>query len=95
MLCLALLGAGLYFFKVACVPGPKSFLSSSSTVLKKSDPLYREKRWFKETAKQKWHIKSADQRYKLDANYIPRRGAQKTAVILPGYMDTKEDMGKY
>lgn len=89
------IGAGCYFFKMACVPGPKSFLSSSSNKLKKSDPLYKEKLWFKKINKQKWYINSADNRYQLDANYIPKSGSNKTVIVLPGYMDTKEDMGEY
>lgn len=88
-------GAGLYFFKVACVPGPKSFLGSSSKRIKKSDPLYKEKTWFKKIPKSKWHIQSADNKYKLEANYIPSSGSKKSVIILPGYMDTKEDMGSY
>ena len=88
-------GAGYYFFRVACVPGKKSFLSSSSKVLKKTDPLYHEKKWFKAAAKQKWHIESADEKFKLEANFIPYKNSHKTAVVLPGYMDTKEDMGEY
>ena len=95
LVCLLFTGAGYYFFKVACVPGKKSFLSSSSKVIKKSDPLYREKIWFKKTAKQKWYIESADEKFKLDANFIPYKSSNKTAIILPGYMDTKEDMGEY
>ena len=95
LVCLLFTGAGYYFFTVACVPGEKSFLSSSSKVIKKSDPLYREKIWFKKTAKEKWYMTSADGKYKLDANYIPHKNSSKTAIVLPGYMDTKEDMGEY
>ena len=95
LVCVLFTGAGYYFFKVACVPGKKSFLSSSSDVIKKSDPLYREKIWFKKTAKQKWYIESADEKFKLDANFIPYKTSNKTAIVLPGYMDTKEDMGEY
>nr|WP_280926590.1 alpha/beta hydrolase [Lactobacillus sp. ESL0701] len=95
MICLLFTGAGFYFFKVACVPGHKSFLSSSSKVLKKSDPLYKQKKWFKQVNKEKWHMQSADDKYRLDANYIPSKHSHKTAIILPGYMNVKEDMGKY
>ncbi|WEV40395.1 alpha/beta hydrolase [Lactobacillus sp. ESL0681] len=87
--------AGFYFFKVACVPGEKSFLSSDSKVIKKTDSLYREKTWYQKVAKKRWTIKSADQQYQLVANYIPKANANKTAIILPGYMDTKDDMGEY
>lgn len=95
LVCVIFTGAGYYFFKMACVPGPKSFLSSSSDTLKKSDPLYKEKKWFKKTGKQKWYMQSADKKYKLVANYIPAASSNKTVIILPGYMDTKEDMGEY
>ncbi|WEV71335.1 alpha/beta hydrolase [Lactobacillus sp. ESL0785] len=95
LICLLFIGAGCYFFKVACVPGHKSFLSSSSKVIKKSDPLYKQKIWFKKAKKDKWYMKSADNKYRLDANYIPSKDSHKTAVILPGYMNVKEDMGKY
>ncbi|MDF7638532.1 alpha/beta hydrolase [Lactobacillus sp. ESL0791] len=88
-------GAGLYFFKVACVPGHKSFLSGHSAYVKKSDPLYSQKIWFKKHKKQKWSIKSADGKYRLVANYIPDKNSRKSVIILPGYMDTKEDMGEY
>lgn len=95
LLCILFAGAGAYFFKLACVPGPKSFLSSSSKKLTKSDPLYHEKTWFKKVKKQKWYVKSSDNQYKLVANYLPYRNSKKTVVVLPGYMDTKEDMGEY
>ena len=93
LVCLSFVGAGYYFFTVACVPGEKSFLSSSSNVIKKSDPLYHEKVWFKKTPKEKWYMLSADGKYKLDANYIPCKNSSKTVIVLPGYTDTKEDAG--
>lgn len=95
LICIGFVSAGFYFFKVACVPGPKSFLNSSSSKLTKSDPLYHEKKWFKDSTKQKWHIKSADGQYRLTANYLPCHNSNKTVIVLPGYMDTKEDMGEY
>ena len=33
-----LIGAGMYFFNVACVPSKKNFISANSDVVKKSDP---------------------------------------------------------
>nr|WP_280927701.1 alpha/beta hydrolase [Lactobacillus sp. ESL0679] len=95
LICLIFTGAGFYFFKVACVPGHKSFLSSSSKVIKKSAPLYKQKTWFKQVKKEKWYMQSADDKYRLDANYIPSKNSRKTAIVLPGYMDVKENMGKY
>ena len=42
-ICLSMVAAGFYFFKVACVPEKKGFISVNSNVVKKSDPLYKQK----------------------------------------------------
>ena len=89
------IGAGTYFFNVACVPSHKSFISANSDVVKKSDPLYRQKKWYYETKKQKWYMLSADEKYKLDANYIPNKHSEKTVVLLHGYMNNKNTMAPY
>lgn len=39
-------GCWLLFFKVACVPEKKGFISANSNVVKKSDPLYKQKSWY-------------------------------------------------
>lgn len=98
--CLAIIalisvGAGFYFFNVACVPGQKNFISKNTNSVKKSDPLYKEKKWYFDTKKQKWYIDSAIGNYRLDANYIPDGHSKKTAIILHGYMNNKDTVGSY
>ena len=92
--CGIFIAAGLYFYQVAVVPGHKSFISND-TKLVKSDPLYREKKWYQDVHKQKWVIKSADDNLKLDANYIPAANSKKTVIILHGFMNNKDTMGAY
>lgn len=88
--------AGLYFFKVGMVPGHKSFIKSNSQVLKKSDPLYHQKKWFQTTPKQKWTMTSASGHYRLDADYIPAaKPTKKSVLICHGFMNNKESMGAY
>lgn len=87
-------GAGMYFYHVALVPGHKNFINNNTKVAK-SDPLYQETKWYQDTKKQKWYIKSADDNLKLDANYIPKKGSNKTVIILHGYMNNKDTMGPY
>ena len=63
--------------------------------LVKSDPLYREKKWYQDVHKQKWVVKSADDNLKLDANYISAANSKKTVIILHGFMNNKDTMGAY
>lgn len=86
--------AGLYFYQVAVVPGHKSFINND-TKLVKTDPLYKEKKWYQNAHKQKWVMKSADDNLKLDANYIPVANSKKTVIILHGFMNNKDTMGSY
>lgn len=95
IICVGLIGAGCYFFNVACVPGHKSFISANSTQVRKSDPLYQQKEWYLKAKKQKWYEKSATGNYRLDANYIPCKNSKKTVIILHGYMNNKNSMGAY
>ena len=88
--CGIFIAAGLYFYQVAIVPGHKSFISND-TKLVKSDPLYREKKWYQDVHKQKWVIKSADD----NSNYIPAANSKKTVIILHGFMNNKDTMGAY
>lgn len=89
------IGAGFYFYNVAVVPGHKTFLSQKKK-LKKSDPLYKETSWYLKTKKQKWQMKSSDDNLNLVANYIPAsKKTPKTAIILHGYMNSKDDMAAY
>lgn len=94
MICAIFIGAGFYFFNVACVPSKKSFISNS-TVIKKSDPLYKEKKWYFDHHKKHWYMTSATDNYKLDANYIPNGKSKKTAILLHGYMNNKNTMAAY
>lgn len=89
------LGAGYYFYQVAFVPGHKSFLKKHKA-LSKSDPLYKEKLWYLNSKKQQYSIKSADNKFRLVANYLPASSKSfKTVVILHGYMGNKDKMGQY
>ena len=92
---IAFAGAGYYFYTVAIVPGQKSFLSKKKP-LEKTDPLYRQTKWYNDTKKEKWDMTSADDNLKLDANYIPAaHKTNKTVIILHGYMNNKDTMGPY
>lgn len=90
------LAAGAYFFNVAMVPSHKSFVSDPNQALKKSDPLYHQKRWFKIAKKLTWHITSASGNYRLVADYIPAaQPSKKSVLIAHGFMQNKESMGAY
>lgn len=96
LLLVAVGAAGAYFFNVAMVPSHKSFVSQPTTVLKKSDPLYREKKWFKTVKKEHWTITSASGNYRLVADYIPAaKKTTKSVLICHGFMQNKESMGAY
>ena len=92
--CGIFLAAGLYFYQVAVVPGHKSFINND-TKLVKTDPLYKEKKWYQNVHKQKWIMKSADDNLTLDANYIPVNNSKKTVIVLHGFMNNKDTMGAY
>ncbi len=84
--CGIFLDAGLYFYQVAVVPGHKSFINND-TKLVKTDPLYKEKKWYQNVHKQKWIMKSADDNLRLDASYIPANNSKKTVIVLHGFMN--------
>ncbi|ANK60823.1 alpha/beta hydrolase [Loigolactobacillus backii] len=95
LIVIGLFGAGLYFYNVAIVPGQKSFISENTT-LKRSDPLYSEKKWFQDVPKKIWFETSATGNLRLDADYIKAaKPTTKTAIIAHGYMGSKEQMGQY
>lgn len=95
ILVLAFLGAACYFFKVAMVPGHKSFLNNN-TRISRQDPLYQQKEWFVHAHKQHWYMTSAGGHYRLEADYLPaRRSTNKDVIILHGFMGSKERMGEY
>lgn len=91
----AVLAAGAYFFNVAMVPSHKSFINNS-TKISRSDPLYRQKMWFKDADKQRWTMESAGGHYRLVADYLPaKRTTTRNVIILHGFMGQKEKMGEY
>lgn len=94
LIVLAFLGAGMYFYNVAIVPGHKTFLSSNKP-LTKSDSLYQEKLWYKKATKKHLYMMSSDNKLRLDANYIKNNNSKKTVIILHGYMNNKDGMGEY
>lgn len=95
VLVIAFLGAAGYFFKVAMVPGHKSFINNNHRI-SRTDPLYRQKEWFIHTHKQHWTMQSATDHYRLDADYIPAsHQTDKDVIILHGFMGSKERMGEY
>lgn len=83
-----------YFFNVAFVPGEKTVLNKYSSK-KKKDSLAQNKKWYKNAKKEHWYIKSASSNYRLDANYIPNKHSEKTAVLLHGFGNNKNTMAPY
>lgn len=95
VIAVALFAAGSYFFNVAMVPSHKSFVNNSNRI-SKSDPLYKQKMWFKRAHKEKWTMESASGHYRLVADYIPAaKKTTKNVIILHGFMGKKERMGEY
>ncbi|WP_283679455.1 alpha/beta hydrolase [Lentilactobacillus sp. Marseille-Q4993] len=92
---IGLFGAGMYFYQVAVVPAPKTFLSKDKPI-KKSSPLYPAEQWYKNADKQKWTEISAGKDLKLDANYIAAdKKTNKTVLIAHGFMSNKDKMFSY
>ncbi len=90
-----LIGVGeAYFFNVAFVPGEKSVLNKYSSKQNK-DPLAQNKKWYAKAKKEHWYMKSASSNYRLDANYIPEKNSNKTAVLLHGFCNNKDIMAPY
>ncbi len=95
LLSAGLLGAGLYFYKVAVVPAPKAFLAGKAKITKK-DPLYPAHAWYQKVPKRKWYETSAGGNLKLDANYITAsKRTNRTIVIAHGFMNNKDTMFPY
>lgn len=95
VLALAIFAASCYFFQVAMVPSHKSFVNNSDRIAK-SDPLYKQKMWFKHAPKQHWTMESASGHYRLVADYLPAaQSTTKNVLILHGFMGKKERMGEY
>ncbi|AEV95704.1 alpha/beta hydrolase [Pediococcus claussenii] len=87
------IAAGMYFFHVAEVRSPKSFISADAQV-SKSNPTYKNQEWYKTVNKQHWTMKSAGGDLKLDANFIPaEHKTNKTAILVHGFMNSKKNVG--
>ncbi|WP_108982866.1 alpha/beta hydrolase [Apilactobacillus micheneri] len=94
LLCFGFLGAGLYFYHVAVVPGKKNFLKDKK--ISKSSPLYPGDQWYKSAKKYHWTQMSTTDHLKLVANYLPAdKTTKKTVIIAHGYMGNKELMAPY
>ncbi|BAP86499.1 alpha/beta hydrolase [Paucilactobacillus hokkaidonensis JCM 18461] len=90
-----LFAGGLYFYQMAVVPSHKSFISNQN-IIKRSDPLYHQKKWFQQTKKQHWTMQSATGHLKLVADYVPAKvKTNRTVLIAHGFMGNKESMGAY
>lgn len=92
---LGLFGAGLYFYQVAVVPAPKSFLSKSHRI-SRNNPQYSAHQWYQHVTKKRWYEVSATRHLILDANYISAaKPTQKTVLIAHGFMGNKDKMFAY
>ncbi|GHP14848.1 alpha/beta hydrolase [Lentilactobacillus fungorum] len=90
-----LFGAGLYFYQVAVVPAPKTFLSKPQKITK-NNPLYPAYKWYQQVNKQRWYEVSATRHLILDADYIPAAShTQKMVLIAHGFMGNKDKMFSY
>lgn len=90
-----LLGASLYFYNMTVASGKKEFVAVDTT-LKKSDPLYAQKKWYRDVSKQRWTEQAAGANLKLVADYIPAaKKTTKTVVLVHGFGSNKEAMGGY
>lgn len=94
VLLVADLGGAAYFFHVAVVRSPKTFIKNRP--VRKSDRLYSEEKWFQDAHKQHWTMTAANGKDRLVADYIPAaQPSVKTALICHGFMNRKESMGAY
>lgn len=94
ILVVADLGGAAYFYHVAIVRSPKTFIKNRP--ISKHDRPYREEKWFQDVKKQHWTIMAANDRDRLVADYVPAaRPTNKTVLICHGFMNRKESMGAY
>ncbi|MFC6275159.1 alpha/beta hydrolase [Levilactobacillus tangyuanensis] len=90
-----LFGASLYFYNMTVASGKKSFVGPV-TKLKKTDPLYQQKKWYQTVPKQHWTETAAGTNLKLVADYIPAaKTTKRTVVLVHGFGSDKEAMGGY
>lgn len=90
-----LIGASFYFYNMTVASGKKSFVAAAKP-LKKSDPLYAQKKWYQDVHKYRWTETAAGTHLKLVADYIPAaKATKKTVVLVHGFGSNKEAMGGY
>lgn len=86
------IGASFYFFKVAQVRGPKSFINESSTP--KSSPIYQDEKDFLNLNKETLTL--TNDKLKLTAWYVPaEKTTNKTVIVVHGFNAKKEEMSAY
>ena len=83
VICIGIGSAGYYFYNMAVARGKKTFINNS-TAIKKSDPLYHEKSWYRGTKKLVWHETSATKHFKLVANYVPASKQTNKTIVIAG-----------
>jgi len=95
VICIGIGAAGCYFYNMAVARGRKAFINNS-TVIKKSDPLYHQKKWYQAAKKYTWRETSATKNLKLVASYVPAsKQTNKTIVIAHGFGGSSSKMGEY
>lgn len=95
LVCGGLVGASLYFYNMTVASGKKAFVATS-TKLKRTDPLYDAKKWYRTVPKQRWTEKAAGANLNLVADYVPAaKTTKKTVVLVHGFGSDKEAMGGY
>lgn len=93
VLAIALIGSGMYFFHVAEVRAPKTFIKSG--VIAKSNPTYDYDQRFKRQTKQVWQ-QTTPGGLKLEAWYVANpKPTNKTIVIAHGFAGNKNKMAVY
>ncbi|CAH0419413.1 alpha/beta hydrolase [Periweissella ghanensis] len=93
VLAIALLGSGMYFFHVAEVRAPKTFIKANK--FKKNDPIFKYDAAFRKQNIQTWH-QTTPGGLKLDAWYVANPiKTNKTVVIAHGFAGDKSQMAMY
>ncbi|MGT2888635.1 alpha/beta hydrolase [Streptococcus didelphis] len=89
---IASVGASFYFFHVAQVREEKSFIKNGPR--SKEDPLYASDQAFDHLKVEKHHI--TNRGYKQVAWYLPAKTkTNKTAIVVHGFANSKENMKSY
>lgn len=90
---ISLFGAGMYFFHVAEVRAPKTFINNQA--MKPTNSLYRYEQEFNKLKKTTWHQMTPGG-LKLDAWYVANpQKTHKTIVIAHGFAGNKQKMAAY